>query len=272
MLDYDDTSKVAIYNDACIEGAGGFQTFLGLEAIRGFFADLFQTLTADSGVQLPVFIEPTLTDPGVANPIVEPEGAIVNESHVFLVWNAVDRNILKATDTFLWKEGFKIKKQNIAVTQPAGCSAPGHRQMAEVQARTDDAIEAAWENHWSSFQSKDHVAILNDYRETSIIRYFDWSHEPTLQYNDHTGLSGIQQMYRNMFAAMTAASRDGSIGFSHPIQFPQLEASLQSAFSVWSTYSHPQATSTYVFDDEGKIVRQTIVVTSATDSAVAVAV
>jgi len=95
MLDYDDTSIVKLWNNTTQT-----QTeFRGMAAIREMFLNIWQEMTDISTLQAPVqdVEEEMLT--------------------VFLVWKCPSSGFKHATDTFLFGNDFKIKRQNIVVTK-----------------------------------------------------------------------------------------------------------------------------------------------------------
>jgi len=260
MLDYDAESVLQIYNDACSPGV--MTEFVGND-IRGFFDELFTTLTPTPGLVLPVFTQ--LVD----NPIVESctlpcdEGLL--KSKVFLVWSSVAQGIEKATDTFLWKDAggvVKVKKQNIVATQPSACT--GGQTPVAPNPDPTSPITQGWNNHLAGFGSQNRTMILQDYLESSIVEVFDWSEGPDAEgMRIFTGLDEIGDLFTGLWFIMNAFMVNGSIGLAIPPEFPRVEVDKQSVFLMWSSLAFPKATDTFLFDADGKILRQTIVQTFA---------
>lgn len=248
MLDYDEESVLQIYNDGGKDGIlkGHLQEFVGVEAIREFFAQLFKALTSSPTLAVPEF------SGGDANPVVE--GGDVSTANVFLIWSAVPQGIIKATDSFMWKEGFKIKKQNIVASQPDSCP-ESPAGLAAPTPVDSSPTASAWKNHFEAFGAADVDKIMLDYTEDSVVRVFDWNGE---KYSKHTGLAGIRDMFKGLFEAIDAAKQGDDKGVGCPEWFPRVER--DSVFLVWKSFSHPKATDTFLFDAGGKITRQNIVV------------
>jgi len=256
-LDYDEDSVLQIFydNDWTRDGGRGtLEEFVGVDAIKGFFTALFSGLeTAD--INVPAFKE------GGGNPVVE--GGDVNSAHVFLVWQAVNSGILKATDTFFWTKTFKVRKQNIVATV-AG-PAPGNpRRNPPKPTPTTGPIASGWQNHFKAFGAQDTPKILADYTEQSVIRVWDWT---TATYSESKGLAAIEALFNGLWVAITAAEVGGDPGIGLPDEFPRVEVGKKSVFLVWRSYSHVQATDSFLFDDKGKITVQTIVVSTKVEEA-----
>merc|ERR1719330_1992183 len=247
MLDYDDESLLVVFNDAC-DSDTGYAEYQGQE-IKGFFESLFATLADPAMTAVPAFTG------GDANPVVEPETGLDDSANVFLAWRSPGNGIVDATDTFLWKDGYKIMKQNIVVTEPNACVSTAAKPRP--QAAEGDKIVAGWENHFAAFGGQNVTQIMLDYTEASIIRVFDNNGDV---YSKHQGLAAIETMFTDLFAAINAAAVDGDAGVG--VRHLAVEPQNKEVFLVWKSFSHPKATDTFLFDDEGKIVRQNIVVTT----------
>lgn len=252
MLDYDDDSVLAVFNDAC-EGDTGYAEYRGQE-IKGFFESLFTRLADPELTFLPAF---TGGDP---NPFVEPEtGALDATANVFLVWRSPDEGFGPSTDSFLWKTGYKIMKQNIVTTEEAACGGTV-AQKRQLQGAQRDKVQAGWDNHFEAFGEQNVTQIMEDYLETSIIRVFDSNGD---MYSKHEGLEAIQTMFIELFATINAAKQGDDAGVE--VRLVSVEPEYSSVLLVWTSFSHPKATDTFLFDDAGKIVRQNIVVTTASN-------
>jgi len=266
--DYDADSVVAVYNDFCSnESFQLVSEYKGLTAIKGMFTVLFDTLGRDlANVGLANF-----TSGGGVNPHCEPnlasETTVDANSNVLLVWSAAGQGITYATDTFTWKTGYKVVKQNIVVTEPsAACGAT----VAPPEGAAG-AITAAWDNHFGAFGSKNVTQIMMDYTAASIIRVWDNSLNV---YSSHAGLGAIETMFTDLFAAITAGATTPGDPATEGITVPLISVTPQykSVFLVWTSNSHPKATDTFLFDDAGKITRQNIVTNTKVENVVQVVV
>jgi len=254
MKDYTSSSVVDVHNDAC--SPAEMQQFTG-DAIAGMFENLFTTLTSSPSLVLPSF-------GNASNPTVEDAvlPASLDSANVFLVWSAVDQGIEKATDTFLFgdSEGqVVIKKQNIVVTQPSACS--GATTPNAPTADPSSPITLGWENHFAAFGAQNKSMILADYSEESTVQVYTWEQG----YEVFEGLTAIGNMFDSLWADMNAQiDGDGSNGLGVPAGYPRVEVNFQSVFLTWYANARPKATDTFLFDANGKILRQTIVVTEGT--------
>jgi len=99
MLDYDATSQVRLYGFGhglnSVESTT-FELNTGMAEIEAMFRGLFESMT-------------NATAPAV--PLAE---VVDVPKQVFLIWEAPDSKYLEATDTFMFDENFKIRRQNIA--------------------------------------------------------------------------------------------------------------------------------------------------------------
>merc|ERR1711884_956842 len=278
MEDYDAGSVLQIFNDACGNGSatGVLTEYVGVDAIKGFFQELFTTLTPNNpGLALPAF---SFEGTNYSNPTVEEKyGTNLDSANVFLVWSSIDQGIMKATDTFMWKvEGpfniVRILKQNIVATQPAACPDSPPANAAPPTPPTDSPIKAGWDNHFAAFGAQNKTNILLDYTESSVVQVYSWGGRDAAGYEKYEGLTAIGGMFDALWASMNAQTKDGSIGLGVPDGFPRVEHDIQSVFLTWYSYSNPKATDTFLFDAAGKITRQTIVTTQGTAPAVEVIV
>lgn len=258
MLDYDAESVLQIYNDAC-SPVGMTTEFVGQD-IRGFFDDLFTTLTPAPGLVVPVFTQ-TVDNPTVESCTLPCDQGLL-KSNVFLVWSSAAQGIEQATDTFLWKDAggvVKVKKQNIVATQPSACT--GGQTSVAPNPDPTSPITQGWNNHLAGFGSQNKTMILQDYLESSTVQVWTWWREEGHGYAIFTGLDEIGDMFDDLWLDMNSEMVNGSIGLAIPPGFPRVEVDKQSVFLTWSSFARPKATDTFLFDAAGKILRQTIVVT-----------
>lgn len=258
LADYDDTSIIDVYNDACPEGKQKVMSYTGKTEIKAFFKYLFTTLGINgSNIALPEFTG------RAPNPIVEPSAmddfSLPPTSNVFLVWSAVGQGITHATETFTWKKGGMVKKQNIVVTEDGAtdeCVATG-----VIPVGAEGPITDGWTNHFDAFGSKNVTKILLDYNAASIIRIWD---NTLRQFSEHKGLTAIETMFEGLFKAIKDADNGDGTADSEGIKVPVVSNTPQhnSVFLVWESFSNPKATDTFIFDDAGIIVRQNIVTNS----------
>jgi len=99
MLDYDATSQVRLYGFGHGQNSVESPTFelhTGEAAIQAMFEGLFASMTNETAPAVPL-----------AEVVDAPK-------QVFLVWEAPDSKYLEATDTFMFDDAFKIRRQNIA--------------------------------------------------------------------------------------------------------------------------------------------------------------
>jgi len=263
-LDYDDTSVVSTFNDKCT-GANdthinGYAEYVGAAAIKGFFTDLFATLKKDGNdlaLELPKFTDT------VTNPVVkEFPGA-----NVFLVWKTTDPSVFPyATDSFFWKRQSaipRIMKQNIVFTSPtAECPS-----FPKPDGPAAGPITKAWDNHFKAFGGQNTTQILEDYTESSVINVWD---NTKATFTSHAGLAAVEAFFNGLWVELNAAKQGDDLGLNVPVL--EIEPEEKSVFLVWESFSHPKATDSFYFDDEGKILVQNIVVATKQESNIAVTV
>merc|ERR1712117_822024 len=186
-------------------------------------------------------------------------------ANVFLVWSSVDEGIEKATDTFLWEKtamGVQVKKQNIVATEMQACPTTPEANPSAPTPVAGHPVTLGWDNHFTTFGDQNRTGILLDYTESSVVQIWSWGGADEAAYSKYTGLDEIGGMFDALWASMNAQTVEGSIGLAVPQGFPRVEVDINSVFLTWSSYSNPKATDTFLFDDAGKILRQTIVTTT----------
>lgn len=272
MLDYDDESTIAVFNDECAGGTvdtakrTGYAEHTGVVAIEAFFKTLFIQLKTDANI--------ASLGPTGGGPVIK-EGA-KEKANVFLTWrteNLEGANVIKyATDTFSWQEkegAAKIWKQNIVTTEPAAACSDAAAVAAQCDTETNKVTPfcKGWANHLkafgdgANFNGDDAVKtaaldlIMADYTDDSLIQVFD---NKDKSYSTFETKAAIRTMFDDLFKAIDGAKTGIDIGLKVPLL--EVEPKFNGVFLVWQTNSHPKATDTFVFNAEGKIIRQNIVV------------
>lgn len=234
MLDYDDNSVATVYNN--VDGSN--TTFKGTEGIRKMFVGLFADLKDLSTLKAPVVT-------------VEKDA-----KQVFLVWSCPGCGYDTATDTFIFRNDFKISRQNIVVTKKAGeFNPPPRTETGYAPAK----VQEAWDNHFAAFGAQDVEKILLDYDENSVARVHNNVTGETAQFK---GLDGIRKMFVGLFADLKDLST-----LSAPVV--DVEEDAKQVFLVWKCpgCGYDTATDTFLFGSNLKILRQNIVVTQRTSTA-----
>jgi len=278
MLDYDDDSQIATFNDVCFNDQSsptGYKTYKGMAAIQGFFEALFAQIDKIENVNS---IGPDGdVAGGSGGPVVKGDTGGAYTGNVFLTWRTtgLQKPIKLATDTFSFRVNSNndhvIDLQTIVSTEESTACTPSPGQLSTSG---DAPIYAAWDNHFAAFGGKDVDAIMKDYTESSIVQVYD---NKDMSYTEFAGLAKIEQMFVDLFAAIQAGRTDPQDPATEGIAVGLLEIdpTYNSVFLAWKSNSHPQATDTFTFftdtDGKSKISRQNIVVTTK-DSAVAVKV
>lgn len=276
MLDYDEESMIAVYNDHCtitsasMANPRGYKTYKGTDAIKGFFTELFTQL--DQNISNVVALGPKAFDtPDAGASIMEKTGDEVANANVFLTWRTqnLDKPIDYATDSFSWKtvgDNFVINLQTIVTTEPQGAC---EETTASEPPAPDNPLKQGWDNHFACFGARNATTecMMADYTETSIVQLWDNTKNELKTY---TGIDPIQDMFKALFMAMADERTDADDKDTEGLQVGLLElnAKYSSVFLVWESTSHPKATDTFTFVGD-KIARQNIVVSSKRASGVA---
>jgi len=114
-------------------------------------------------------------------------------------------------------------------------------------------VQPAWDNHAEAFGTKDLSKVLLDYCEQSKIIVYNWHDNTETEYN---GMAGAKECFTGLFGALTDMS-----GLEVPQAIVE-EGNPKQVFLIWRcpTSGFTHATDTFLFDDAGKIVRQTVVI------------
>ena len=109
----------------------------------------------------------------------------------------------------------------------------------------------AWDNHFAAFGSQDVGKILLDYCEQSKIVVYNWHDDTETVYN---GMAGAKRCFNELFVKLKDLS-----GLAAP-EIHVEEGNPKSVFLIWRcpTSGFTHCTDTFLFDDAGKIVRQTV--------------
>lgn len=284
MKDYDANSKIAVFNDKCTgTNRNGYEEYNTEAEIRGFFDALFLELKSNENLDA--------VGPSSGSPVVfEGDSSAAN---VFLTWrtkNGID--IETATDSFSFKETdgkAMIAKQNIVVTQPIKTctdNAVTTPAACTAQEKIDNKVCAGWDNHFTYFDAGCKAAsdgamnstlmeealdrIMDDYTEDSIIQVFD---NRDKAYSIFDSRAKIRTLFEGLFTDINKAKTTPFDPATNGVEVLVLEVEKdRGVFLVWTSNSHPKATDTFVFNSDGKIIRQNIVVTTKTEGQASVQV
>lgn len=275
IADYDADSTIAVFNDKCVgktEGDGkrtGYEEHTGVVAIEAFYKAVFIQVKSAKNIA-------SLGPTGGGAVIMEGDKVKAN---AFLTWTSANLEspdvINKATDTLTWQEKdgvAKVWKQTIVSTQPdQACS---DTAVATDQCATDANKETpfckGWTNHLKAFgdgavfngdDAKKTAAlnlIMADYTDDSFIQLFD---NKDKAYSTFDTKDKIRGLFDDLFKAIDAETNGTENGLKVPLL--EVEPKFNQVFLVWQTFSHPKATDTFVFNADGKIIRQNIVVETA---------
>jgi len=273
MLDYDEESTIAFFNDACEGNTGGnpptkrdgYTEYKTLEEIRAFYKALFLQLEASANLDK--------VGPKDGGPVVlSGDNAAAN---VFLTYRTTltgEKEIKYATDSYSWqtKEGVaKLWKQNIVTTEPNRSCGDAVNYSPETDCTANQKVCDGWDNHFAAFgagvdvANEDHAGALDkimlDYTADSIVQLLDTRTET---YSTFKTVDAIKGMFKTLFTDIDAAKDNNGIGLN--VKILEVEPKFNGVFLVWESLSHPKATDTFVFNDAGKIIRQNIVVETKT--------
>jgi len=263
MKDYTDDSLVSLFNDECLgntdgKQAAGYTTYKGKAKIQEMFTALFEQMGRDD---TKIDTEKVGPDSGNAK-VIDAAGPAGN---VFLTWatKGLDtEEIHYATDTFSFKQvdgDYKIDKQNIVISQKdTGCKAESQtkptKEHAECVAAPENCtkLEAGWANHFHAFGQQSAEDIMKDYNDKSIMQVYDFTGKKFTVYDTP---AKIEKFFKDAWAGDGTTKLDVT-----GVPLEQLDEDYKSGFLVWQSNHIAHATDTFIFDDEGMIVRQNIVV------------
>jgi len=268
MLDYDNESTIAFFNDVCEGNTGdpatkrdGYTEYKTLEEIRAFYKALFLQLGSSANLDK---VGPTDGGPVV----LSGDNAAAN---VFLTYRTNltgEKEIKYATDSYSWqtKEGVaKLWKQNIVTTEPKRPCGDALNYVPGRDCTANQAVCDGWDNHFAAFGAGADVKnaenagalekIMLDYTPDSIVQVFDTRLET---HSTFKTVDAIKGMFKQLFTDIDAAKGTNGIGLN--VKILEVEPKFNGVFLVWESLSHPKATDTFVFNDAGKIIRQNIVV------------
>lgn len=248
ILDYTEDSVVRVFNDD--QPGKGLELYSGTANITAFFKQLFTDLDGCDGDKLNV---------GDLRISENPYG------NVLLAWQCKVAGFDYATDTFIMK-GSKIIGQNIVVSKPAPAPAPTPvPPAASVRSSSEgpyspSSVQAAWDNHFGAFAAQNVSQIMLDYDSESSIKTFDWNGTETTS-SEYKGVVEIQQFFTDLFARIGTAAP--GVPLDPPVVVERKDEKM--VFLVWNApdATISKATDTFIFDDNFKIKRQTVVSVTA---------
>eukprot|EP00286_Rhodomonas_abbreviata_P028796 CAMPEP_0181308158 /NCGR_PEP_ID=MMETSP1101-20121128/11300_1 /TAXON_ID=46948 /ORGANISM="Rhodomonas abbreviata, Strain Caron Lab Isolate" /LENGTH=254 /DNA_ID=CAMNT_0023414495 /DNA_START=901 /DNA_END=1661 /DNA_ORIENTATION=- len=228
LLDYTECSQVIVYDALCDEEV----VYRGLDDIRKCFTGLFATLSDLKAL---------------AAPVIKVEEAPF--ASVFLQWMCPSSGIIAATDTFFFDENGKIVKQNVVVWPEKKNPGAGGQVKASCTLPTGGNVQKGWDNHFAAFGAQDVEKILLDYTEKSVVVVSD---AETGKLDTYTGLEEIKKCFVGLFGALSNISDLGA----PCIKVEEWPA--PQVFLIWHCPASKvtKCTDTFMFDKEGKIVKQ----------------
>ena len=231
LLDYCEQSKIVVYN-----WHDDTETvYNGVAGARRCFNELFAKLKDLSGLAAPeIHVE---------------EG---NPKSVFVIWRCPTSGFTHCTDTFLFDDAGKIVRQTVCILNEGApaCKAP---LCTEPQG---GPVQASWDNHFAAFGAQDVDKILLDYTEKSTIKVYNQVTDELVEFK---GLKAVKECFTGLFSDLSDLS-----GLAAPaIRVEEAtEGKAGMVFLVWrcpsSGYNH--ATDTFLFDKDGKIAKQNVVI------------
>jgi hypothetical protein len=125
-----------------------------------------------------------------------------------------------------------------------------------AKAPESGVVQKAWDNHFAAFGSQDVEKILEDYSEASVITVYNQTDGSQQVYE---GLTGARDCFSGLFAELSDLS-----DLTAPV-IDVMEANGEepgSVFLIWNCKAsgYKEATDTFIFDANGKILRQNVVV------------
>jgi len=254
LEDYTEDSTVTLFDIV----ANQEHIVKGLDGVEQVFKDLFKKLSDTSDLKAPVQV---VTDgsPG----------------EVFLIWSCAASGYKSATDTFIFDEFGKIQRQNVVFHFEAPSPADVQEGMFSVEGvqlnpmvpvsptsllvegvAASVVVQTAWDNHFAAFGEQNVVKILQDYNDDSVVRVYNHADGKLEVFK---GLGGIERLFTSLFKSLFNTADLAARVAVH-------EASGSEPGSVLLTWScaasgYAEATDTFVFDVNGKITSQNVVVT-----------
>lgn len=248
MLDYDTNSILEVYD----AGIDKLQTYKTTSEIEGFFQTAFAGLGDPNQATT------------MADPIVEEPSTNVPFGQVFLVWKSPDSTAKfpAVTDTFVFDpETFKIIRQNVVVFSDMNCpktSPDGGKEVA-----TTGAVQKGWNNHFAAFGQQNLTKIMQDYTGDSKAMFFDVAAGNDAAVSVNAGTANIEAMFKGLFTELDDRTnlRVPHVATSTFAKNGAEGSDLGMTFLIWRspTDSYAHVTDTFVYNKDGKIIRQNIV-------------
>jgi ketosteroid isomerase-like protein len=239
LQDYTEESVVTVH----CQRTGANYVFRGLAGVRACFETLFSNLFDTSDLAAPVIT------------VNEAEGD--EPGSVFLIWKAPASGYHEATDTFIFDKNAKILRQNVVVDYQDPRSDVPLEMVNDAEAPTGSGpVHDGWANHFAAFGGQDVDRILLDYVEDSEITVYNHADGSKTIFK---GLAGVRTCFTGLFASLHDTS-DLAAPIIHVEESVDDEAG--SVFLIWSAAAsgYVRATDTFIFNEDGKILRQHVVV------------
>jgi len=230
LLDYTEDSVITVYNHL----SGTQDVYTGLAGVTECFTGLFESLHDTSDLAAPEIS------------VKEAQGD--EPGSVFLIWNCKASGYLEATDTFIFDAAGKIVRQNVVVTYTGASNGD-----PAVETPTGSGpVHAGWANHFAAFGAQSVEDVLKDYTDESVITVYNQVDGSKTEYSD---LSGVTDCFTGLFESLSDTS-----DLAAPIQ--HVEEDHPQVFLIWScgASGYKTATDTFIFNADGKILRQNVVV------------
>jgi len=244
----------------------GYEEHKGEEEIKAFFMALFTQLKEKVPTGTPLnnltAVGPAgqTIDSLMGDPAVTVESVLAGSS-VFLTWRTagLTKSIDLATDSFAFAkvgDAYKISKQNIVKTEkPKNCVDNNFKNTTLGVCKEEDHKTCkGWANHFAAFGGQNVTLIMDDYTDASFVQVYDNNKAgKDGGYSTYKGMEQIKGMFETLFAQI------GGNESGVEVKVLDVDTDKNTVFLVWTSKSHPKATDTFIFDDQGKILTQTIV-------------
>jgi hypothetical protein len=133
-------------------------------------------------------------------------------------------------------------------------AAPSSAPTTAATTAPKSKVQAGWDNHFAAFAASDVTKILLDYTEESQIITYD---QGSGRQDIYTGLTEIETAFTGLFAEI----KDCTDVAAPVIKVEDENTPSPQVFLMWSCASKGiiDATDTFAFNSDGKIVRQNVV-------------
>lgn len=263
-MDFDEASKVTVWNDydPAASDPTNVENYVGLSAIGGYYASLFQDLATRAGF----------------TQVFTKQQDDADAKIVLWVWQCTADGFEQASVTTIFGSNFKVQAQNVVITKASSgrrldqerammagrisssrVAATTAREATEVLNAPVDVQDAVGQYMAKVKQRALWPDMVQLYATGAEIWHYEWLTNEDESYNGHVLMGNFYETDSARFPGSLYATMTDPANLEQRLL--RADASTRTAFVQWDVLpdTYNSVSMTFLYDSDFKIVRQTAV-------------